>query len=174
MIDESPARRVTDHYDELPNSWIFGVYLDGDLYGSIRINVLNREWRSSCAADAYGEIVHPMLDRGQVIVDPARFVADPYKERRTRELPYLTTRLAFMACGYFGADICFALVRVEHQPFYHRMFLHRTLAEPRNFPGLLRPFGLMAMDYSSACHPVFERHPILRSTHAEQRVLFER
>jgi N-acyl-L-homoserine lactone synthetase len=174
VIDESSDRRVTDHYDDLPNSWIFGVYLDGDLYGSIRINVLNQEWRSSCAADAYGEIVQPMLDHGQVIIDPARFVADPHKERRVRELPYLTTRLAFMACAYFSADICFALVRTEHQPFYHRMFLHRAIAEPRTFPGLLKPFGLMAMDYPSVCNQVFQRHPILLSTETEQRTLFKR
>jgi N-acyl-L-homoserine lactone synthetase len=174
VIDESSDRLVTDHYDDLPNSWIFGVYWDGELYGSIRINVLSREWRSSCAADFYAEIVHPLLDRGQVIVDPARFVADPYRERRVRELPYLTTRLAFMACAYFSAHTCFALVRKEHQPFYHRMFLHRTIAEPKAFPGLLRPFGLMAMDYPSVCHQVFERHPVLVSTEAEQRALFKR
>jgi hypothetical protein len=174
LINESSDRRVTDHYDDLPNSWIFGVFLDGQLYGSIRINVLKREWRSSCAADAYGEIVHPMLDRGQIIVDPARFVADPHKERRVRELPYLTTRLAFMACAHFKADVCFAFVRTEHQPFYRRAFLHRAIAKPRAVPGLLKPFGLMAMDYPSVCHQVFERHPIMFSTTMEQQALFGR
>jgi len=171
VIDESPDGVVTDHYDDLPNSWIFGVYFDGELYGSIRINVISRVWRSSCAADFYTELVHPMLDRGQVIVDPARFVAHPYK-KRVPELPYLTTRLAFMACAFFNADTCFALVRTEHQPFYRRMFLHQTIAEPKAFPGLRRPFGLMAMNFSSCSQQVFARHPMLVSTEVERRTLF--
>jgi hypothetical protein len=173
-IRESLDHRVTDQYDDLDNSWIFGVYFHGELFGSVRINVLTRDWRSSCAADAYGEILHPLLDRGEIIVDPARFVADPDKIERFRELPYVTLRLAFMACEYFGASIGLALVRMEHQPFYRRVFLHRTLAEPRMFPGLLKPFGLMGADFPSMRDKVVNRYPMMRSTLFERRMLFER
>ena len=134
-VKESPEQRVTDQYDDLPNSWTFGVYLFGELYSSVRISVLTPEWRESCSAEAFGEILHPRLDRGEVIIDPARFVADPDKVKRLPELPYLTLRLAYMACEYFNADLGLAIVRAEHQAFYRRVFLHETIAEPRMFPG---------------------------------------
>src|SRR3954453_19809483 len=173
-VKESPAQRVTDQYDDLPNSWTFGVYVGGDLYSSVRISLLTPEWRQSCSAEAFGEILFPMLDQGKVIVDPARFVADPDKVRRLPELPYVTLRLAYMACEYFNADVGLAIVRAEHQAFYRRVFLHETIAEPRFFPGLLKPVGLMAADFPAMREKVFARYPMMHSTAFERRMLFER
>jgi hypothetical protein len=148
-VAESAEQRVTDQYDDLPNSWTFGVFIDGELCSSVRISLLNSEWRQSCSAEAFGEILHPRLDRGEVIVDPARFVADPDRAKRTPELPYVTLRLAYVACEYFRADLGLAIVRPEHQAFYRRVFFHKTIAEPRMFPGLLKPVGLMAADFQT-------------------------
>jgi len=173
-VKESAEQRVTDQYDDLPNSWTFGVYVAGELYSSVRISLLTSEYRQSCSAEAFGEILLPMLDQGKVIVDPARFVADPDKAGRFPELPYLTLRLAYMACEYFKADFGLAIVRPEHQAFYRRVFLHETIAEPRLVPGLARPFGLMAADFPALHERVFERYPIMRSTAFERRMLFER
>jgi hypothetical protein len=173
-VKESAEGRVSDQYDDLPNSWTFGVYLYGELYSSVRISVLNSEWRQSCSAEAFGEILMPRLDRGEVIIDPARFVADPDKAGRYIELPYVTLRLAYMACEYFNADLGLAIVRPEHQAFYRRVFLHETIAEPRLFPGLLKPVGLMAADFPALHEKVFIRYPMMRSTAFERRMLFER
>jgi hypothetical protein len=173
-VQESADQRVIDQYDDLPNSWTFGIYIHGELYSSVRISVLTSEWRLSCSAEAFGEILHPRLDRGEVIIDPARFVAEPDKVKRLPELPYVTLRLAYMACEYFNADIGLAIVRAEHQAFYRRVFLHETIAEPRLFPGLLKPVGLMAADFPAMREKVFERYPMMRSTAFERRMLFER
>lgn len=173
-VKELVEQRVTDQYDDLPNSWTFGVYLYGELLSSLRISVLTSEWRQSCSAEAFGEILHPRLDRGEVIVDPARFVAEPDKAKRFPELPYLTVRLAYMACEYFKADLGLAIVRPEHQGFYRRVFLHETIAEPRLFPGLLKPVGLMAADFPTFRDKVFDRYPMMRSSAFERRMLFER
>jgi len=173
-IHESPLQRNTDQYDGLPNAWTFGVHLHGELCSSLRISVLNSAWRRSCSMEIFGEILHPRLARGEVIIDPSRFVADPDKARRFPELPYLTLRLAYMACEYFGADLGLAIVRAEHQAFYRRVFLHETIAEPRMLPGLLKPVGLMAADFPRLKERVFERYPIMRSTAFERRMLFER
>ena len=129
---------------------------------------------ASCSNEAFGEILNPRLDRGEVIIDPARFVADPDKAQRFPELPYVTLRLAYMACEYFNADLGLAIVRAEHQAFYRRVFLHETIAEPRFFPGLLKPVGLMAADFPAMRDKVFERYPMMRSTAFERRMLFER
>ena len=173
-VKESAVQRVTDQYDDLPNSFTFGVYLFGELYSSVRISLLTSEWRQSCSAEAFGEILFPMLDEGKVIVDPARFVADPDKVRRLPELPYVTLRLAYMACEYFSADLGLAIVRAEHQAFYRRVFLHETIAEPRMLPGLLKPVGLMAAAFPVLKEKVFERYPMMRSTAFERRMLFAR
>jgi hypothetical protein len=173
-IKESPEQRVTDQYDDLPNAWTFGVYLQGELYSSVRISVLNLEWRRSTSADLFGDILIPMLDQGDVIVDPSRFVADPDKAQRIPELPYVTLRLAYMACEYFNADLGLAIVRPEHQAFYRRVFLHETIAEPRLVAGLLKPCGLMSADFQVLKEKVFERYPMMRSTAFERRMLFAR
>jgi hypothetical protein len=173
-VQASPEQRVTDQYDDLSNSWTFGIYFGGDLHSSVRISVLTSEWRLSCSAEAFGEILYPRLDRGEIIIDPARFVADPDKAKRLPELPYVTLRLAYMACEYFNADLGLAIVRAEHQAFYRRVFMHETIAEPRSFPGLLKPVGLMAADFPALRERVFERYPMMRSTAFERRMLFER
>ena len=173
-VKESPEQRVVDQYEDLPNAWTFGVYLHGELCSSVRISVLTPEWRESCSAEAFGEILHPRLDRGEVIIDPARFVADPDKARRFPELPYVTLRVAYMACEYFKADLGLAIVRAEHQAFYRRVFLHETIAEPRLFPGLLKPVGLMAANFTTERNKVFERYPMMRSSAFKRRMLFQR
>ena len=173
-VQPSAEQRVTDQYDDLPNSWTFGVYLFGELYSSVRISVLTSEWRQSTSADVFPEILLPRLDRGEVMIDPTRFVADPDQVKRVPELPYLTTRLAYMACEHFNADLGLAIVRPEHQAFYRRVFLHETIAEPRLVPGLTKPFGLMAADFPTFRKKVFERYPIMRSTAFERRMLFGR
>src|SRR5690349_2083949 len=70
-ILESPLQRNTDQYDGLPNSWIFGVHVHGELYSSLRISVLNSVWRRSCSMEIFGEMLHPRLDRGEIIIDPS-------------------------------------------------------------------------------------------------------
>ena len=177
-IQADANQRVTDRYDDAPNAWTFGIYLHGELCSSVRISVLTAEWRMSPSVEAFGDILHPRLDRGEIVIDPTRFVADPEKAKRFPELPYVTLRLAYLACEFFNADIGLAIVRPEHQAFYRRVFLHETLAEPRSFPGLLKPVGLMATDLRRANAAVrkkfFERYPHMRSTAFERRMLFER
>jgi hypothetical protein len=114
LICPSESLRVSDPYDDAPNAWIFGVYIDGELCSSLRVHVLTSDARMSYATELFGDVLHPRLDRGEVFVDPARFVADPEKSQRFQELPYLTVRLGYLACDYFGADTGLSLVRAEH------------------------------------------------------------
>src|SRR6266566_7964274 len=144
LIPPSEAQRVYDPYDDAPNAWTLGIYVDGELCSSVRLHVLTSEWRMSYATELFGDVLHPRLDRGEVFIDSARFVADPEKAQRFPELPYLTLRLAYLACEYFNADTGLALVRAEHQAFYRRVFLHETIAEPRSFPNVLKKVVLMA------------------------------
>jgi hypothetical protein len=175
LILPSESRRVSDVYDDAPNAWIFGVYLDGELCSSLRIHVLTSELRMSYATELYGDVLHSRLDRGEVFIDPARLAADPEKARRFPELPYVTLRLAYLACDHFNADTGLAMVRPDHQAFYRRVFLHEPVAEPRAFPGWhTMKTSLMASDFRTHRERVLARFPIMRSSAAERRMLFER
>src|ERR1019366_8917750 len=162
-VEPSADQRVIDQYDDAPNAWTFGIFIQGELCSSVRISVLTSEWRMSCSAEAFGDILHPRLDRGEIIIDPTRFVADPDKAKRFPELPYATLRLGYIACGHFNADIGLANVRPEHRAFYRKVFLQQPWGEPRLLPGLLKPVGLMAAHYPSIREKVFRRFPYMRS-----------
>jgi hypothetical protein len=175
LISPSETRRVTDRYDDAPNVWLFGIFVDGELCGSFRLHVLTSEWRYSYTTELFGDILHGRLDRGEVFIDPARFTADPEKARRFPELPYLTVRLAYMACDYFNADTGLAMVRTDHQAFYRRVLLSETISEPRPFPGWnTRQVILMASDFPKVRERILTRFPIMRSNAFERRMLFER
>jgi hypothetical protein len=173
-IRPSADERVTDRYDDMPNSWVFGVHFHGELHSSIRITVVTPENRVSPSLDVFGDVLHPMLDKGLVLIDSTRFVGDPAKARNFPELPYVTARLGSTAGVHFDADYGLAPVRPEHQAFYRRVFLQETLCEPRLYPGLVKPVGLMTAHYRTVRERVLARYPFLRSSAFERRMLFRR
>jgi hypothetical protein len=175
LISPSESGRIIDSYDDAPNAWIFGIYIDGELCSSIRLHVLTPEWRMSYSTELFGDVLHSRLDRGEVFIDPARFAADPEKSQRFQELPYLTLRLAYLACDHFDADTGLAMVRTDHQEFYRRVFLHETITNPRAFPGWhSKKVVLMASDFRTLREKVLGRFPIMRSSAFERRMLFDR
>ena len=173
-IQPNPSRKVTDRYDDMPNSWTFGVYFEGVLSSSIRISVGSAGHPETPSMDVFPDLLKPELAAGKVYVDPTRFVADSAQARRFAELPYLTVRLAYVACSYFNADLGLATVRSEHQAFYRRVFMHEPMTGPREYPGLIKPICLMAVDFPEMRDKVFARYPFLRSSYFERRKLFER
>jgi hypothetical protein len=174
LILPSESLRVSDRYDDAPNAWTFGIYVDGELCSSLRLHVLTSEWRTSYATELFGDVLHPRLDQGEVFIDPARFVAEPEKAQLFPELPYLTLRLAYLACEHFNADTGLALVRAGHQAFYRRVFLHETIAEPRSFPNVTKKVALMTSGFRTLRERVLARFPIMRSSAFERRMLFQR
>jgi Autoinducer synthase len=173
-VEPNSAQKVTDRFDELPNSWVFGVYFEGVLASSIRISVASPEHPDTPSVTVFADVLEPMLAQGKVMIDPTRFVADPDRAKRLPELPYVTLRLAYVATSYFNADVGLAAVRAEHQAFYRRFFMHRLWSPPRPFAGLLKPICLMAVDDPAVRDKVYARFPYLVSSAAEQRMLFTR
>jgi hypothetical protein len=173
-IEPRVDQRLTDRFDDMPNSWIFGIHVDGVLASSLRISVASPAQPETPAVAAFGDLLKPEIAKGKVIVDPNRFVADTIQSRRVPELPYITLRLAYLACAYFNADIGTATVRKEHEAFYRRVFLHESLCEPRPYPTLIKPLGLMAVNFRDKRDQVFQRYPLFRSSFRERRKLFGR
>jgi hypothetical protein len=173
-IEPRADQRLTDRFDDLPNSWVFGIYLDGQLTSSLRVSVATPDNDDTPAVNAFRDLLDPELAQGKVIVDPNRFVADPLRRTKYPELPYLTVRLGYVACDYFNADVGTATVRAEHRAFYRRLFLQKSLCEPRPYPTLTKPLCLMAADCLSVRDKIFERFPLMRSSASERRMLFKR
>jgi hypothetical protein len=171
-VEPNPAERIEDKFDHMANSWVFGLYFEGILTSSIRVSVSMPGTPLTPAVEAFGDILEPEVAKGRIIVDPNRFVADPARTKRIPELPYLTVRLGYVACGHFHADIGTATVRKEHQAFYRRVFLQDVLCPPRPYPSLTKPLSLMAANYPSVRDRIFRRYPYFRSTAAEREQLF--
>jgi len=173
-ISRNLSGRFSDAYDETPNAYLFGLYIDDELASSIRIHVVSKEHPASLSLQAFPDILQPEIDAGKIIIDPTRFVADEALSRLHRGLPYATLRLSMVAAEHFHADLVLAAVRAEHQAFYRRAFNQRVICEPRPYPNLTKPLSLMAIHYPTAVGELWRQYPFIPSTLSERRKLFER
>lgn len=173
-IPFSSSGRFSDHCDEAPNAYLFGLYIDEKLASSIRIHVTSKEHPGSLSLETFADILQPEIDVGKIIIDPTRFVADETLSRLHRGLPFATLRLSMVAAEHFHADLVLAPVRVEHQAFYRRAFGQQVICEPRPYPNLTKPLSLMAIQYPMAVAELWRRYPFIPSTIFERRMLFER
>lgn len=173
-IVPNPTRRLSDRFDEMDNSWTFGLYIGGRLASSIRISHATPDNPEIPAVCYFPDILGKEVAAGKTIVDPNRFVADPAIRKLYPALPYLTARLGFVACEYFNADIGLATPRREHQAFYKRVFGLNLLAPPRPYPTLIKPLSLMGVRYLNVRDYIHRRYPSFRSSQAERMMLFSR
>ena len=171
-IQASFSKRLSDRFDDLDNAWIYGVFVDGRLSGSIRLNVSSAAYPDLPAVKVFPDILQADIDAGKTIIDPTRFVVDHNMAKAYPELPYVTTRIGWMAGEFFSADAILATVRTEHQAFYKRTFGHEVLAGARDYPTLVKPLSLMKLDYFGMKERVHRRYPFFRSTAFERRLLF--
>jgi hypothetical protein len=171
-VDPQPSGLFTDHYDHDPNAWIVGVYIDGELAGSLRLHIGLGLDASLPARTAFPDIIDPLLQTGKCVIDGTRFVSAVSHARHFPELPFLTLRSSFMAEKYFHADYMTAGCRVEHQAFYKRMFGCGPWAPPRPYPHLNKLFALVGYDCRQLDQRIYARYPYLFSSAAEQIRLF--
>lgn len=162
-----------DAYDEFDNCWIFGIHLSDKLASAIRCHVISPDMPKGPALDVFPDIVGPMIEAGQTVVDPTRFVASDEASETCPEIPFLTLRVACMAYDYYEADYCLATVRKEHAAFYRRVFNAEILCEPRPYPTLNAPICLLKTNVSSFRSKLLRRYPIFESSLTERRMIFE-
>ena len=75
-IEPNRDQKITDKFDDMPNSWIFGVYLDGRLASSIRLSISSPEHSMCPSVDVFGDYLQQEVDQGKVMVDPLFAQAD--------------------------------------------------------------------------------------------------
>jgi hypothetical protein len=174
LIDENPDRRIVDEFDGTPNAHTFGVYYDGYLVSTIRLHHITAECPVGPSMKVFSDVLGPRLAAGESFVDPSRFAADIEWSTTLRVLPYLTLRLAQVACRYFNPTACLTTIREEHAAFYTRVLYAEPIMGARSYPGLTVSGLLYQSKYPEACDKVAARFPFFESTPMEQRMLFER
>lgn len=175
MVREDAARMVEDRFDELPNAYRFGIYYDGVLVSTLRLHYVNRAFPISPSSEVFGDILEPRIAaRGETFVDPSRFAAAAEWSKTLRVLPYVTLRLAMLACKHFHPTYCLTAIKEEHSAFYRRVFRSTPAAGVRSYPGLMVPVHLLQSSIEANLEGIIERFPFFRSTAFERRMLFER
>jgi hypothetical protein len=172
FIPINSAEVVRDEFDDLPNSYCFGVYIDGQLVSSVRFHHLTPEYRESPSHSVFPDILDPMLDRGVTILDPGRFTADHEATLAYPALPFLTLRLPTVAVQYFNVRYVLSTVRPEHAAFYRRVYRSEQLGDARYYHGLSFPMVMLACDIDVMYQDMLRRYPFFRSTPEERRRLF--
>lgn len=167
------SQQVTrDAYDEAPNCYCFGVYIDDRLVSSIRLHIATPEERTSPSRGIWPDVLDNIVDQGGSYIDPSRFTADHDASLAFPALPYLTLRMAVMACEHFKATYCISSVRPEHAAFYKRVFGSTQLAGEGFWGELTFPVCLYA-SYIPIMYPrVITRYPFFNSTAEERAMLF--
>jgi hypothetical protein len=167
------SQQITrDAFDEAENCFCFGVHIDGRLVSSIRLHIATPEQRTSPSRGIWPDVLNGILDKGGSYIDPSRFTADHDASLEFPALPYLTLRMAVMACEHFKATYCISSVRPEHAAFYKRVFGSEQLAGEGYWGELTFPVCLYA-SYIPVMYPrVIERFPFFNSTQQEREILF--
>ena len=163
---------VRDEFDDLPNAYCFGVYIDGELVSSLRLHHLTPDFRTSPSHSVFGDILDPILDEGFTILDPGRFTADHEASLAYPALPFLTLRAGVLAIRHFVVKYALSSVRPEHGAFYRRIFGSVPMSEPRYYHGLTFPMVLYMCDLLSDWEKFLRRYPFFRSTEEEREALF--
>jgi hypothetical protein len=173
MIPDSENHVISDELDEAPNVHRFGVYVDRELVSTMRIHHVTRETPMSASTKAFGDIVYPMLDQGLTFVCMSRQASDPEWSKVYAQLPYLTMRLAGMACFYFEAPYGLSVVRDDHAGFYKRIYYSEQISDARGYPGVFNKVILFRTDAYGNRERFYARFPFFRSTAVERRLLFQ-
>jgi hypothetical protein len=172
FVAVSSQRTTRDVFDDAPNCYCFGVYIDGELVSSLRFHHVTAAQRVSPCMSVWPDILGPELDRGLAFIDPGRFTADYEATLAYPALPYLTLRIAAMACEYFPVRYCTSAIRPEHAAFYRRVFSARAFGEERRYSDLAFPMRLYVADVPIIRDTLMRRFPFFLSTHEEQEALF--
>lgn len=174
MVRPDASRMVRDRFDELPNSYRYGIFYEGELVSTLRLHYVSAKYPLSPSTEVFGDVLAERIASGETFIDPSRFAADLSWSSTLRVLPYVTLRLAVVACNYFNPTYCLTAIKEEHSAFYNRIFRSELAVEPRTYPGLTVPVHLFQSRCSDNLTDTIERFPFFASTPMEQRMLFGR
>ena len=93
FVEESDSQMVTDDLDDAPNCYRFGVFIDGELVGTVRIHHISKDEPYGPVMKTFDDLLRPRLLAGENFINPTMLAAEPYYRSPLQALPYLTLRL---------------------------------------------------------------------------------
>jgi hypothetical protein len=121
FLQRSDGDRLYDpRYDDAPNAWITTTFIDGQLAGTVRVNIGVGENAILPGLQVFADVLVPRLSSGEVIAEFTRLAARLALSSVYPELAYVIMRPAFMAAEHFAADCAVGSPRAEHIAFYRR------------------------------------------------------
>jgi hypothetical protein len=172
FVPANDEQIVRDEFEELPNAYCYGVYLDGRLVSSVRFHHMTREFRMAPSYSVFPDVLDPLIEAGHTMIDPGRFTADYEASLAFPALPYLTLRIPTMAVKHFRVKYCLSTVRPEHAAFYRRIYRSQLFGAARYYHGLTFPMELWACDCPVVYPGLVVRYPFFDSTAKEREALF--
>jgi N-acyl amino acid synthase FeeM len=174
MRPRGDGKLFDERYDNALNAWIAMTIVGGELAGSVRVSVgVGAEANLPCVR-VFPDVVGPRLAAAGTAVEYTRLSAKLSLSSAHPELPYAIMRPGYMAAEQFDADYAITTPRLEHMPFYRRVFEFDAWCEPRPYPGLTAKFACMGVDFHKSRGRVEARYPFYKSTRAEREALFGR
>ncbi len=170
-VEANDSQSFSDADDDLGNSYIFGVFLDGTLASSIRVHVAVAPDDCLPSARVFPDVLLPPLRSGRRIQDPTRFVLSEAVAGKIPEMPLLTLRTVWLLGEHFEVDMSLAAVRAEHRAFYMRTCGHKPVSDARPYPMLNKPIVCLSADFQTMKERNYQRFPFLRSTPQERAEL---
>src|SRR5262245_29157189 len=65
MLRPNASRIVTDSFDDLPNSYRFGVFYDGRLVSTLRLHAVSAMHPLSPSTEVFGDVLMPRIAAGE-------------------------------------------------------------------------------------------------------------
>jgi hypothetical protein len=109
------------------------VFLNGKIVSSIRLHILSETLRALRHAEAFSDILDPMIAAGMVLVDGARFVVDPSIGSARLSIAWQTLKICLRVADEIDADYGVAAVQPSHVKLYQKIYNFAQLAEPRPY-----------------------------------------
>lgn len=163
---------VVEALDFAPGSFVFGLYYDGQLVSSLRLNVVEPGCHPTSAMLACPDTLNPLLEQGMRFVELSRFAINREAVEEVPLLPALTHRLSVMMTIHIEADYCIGLLKLKHEAYYRRMFRATRLAGPFVPEGMFPDTVLLGVSRANQDY-VTSRNPIFFFTKTEARLLFD-
>ena len=163
---------ILEDIDFLDETFVFGLYYDGELVASVRLNHQTETSVESPSLKLCRNVLGPLLAQGMSFVDPSRFAVAAHASTLIPGLPLLTHRLSTMMTMHLNADYVLCVIKKSHEAFYRRMFNATRLAEPFVPEGMLPETLLLGVPRANFDY-VTRRNPSFRYTQTEARLLFD-
>lgn len=165
LISPSPDRVLKFPGDE--NSDIFGVFIDGVLASTIRVDHIVQPYQTESPFRQFDRVMPAELTNA---VGAFAFAADPHLSTQYRSIPWLTLRLWLVGAEYFNAKNLLVIARREQIAFYKRSFYSEKISVSADAQGI--EWILLSSPFEKIKNKLYSRFPFLTSTAIEQRLLF--